>query len=149
MIEIGPKYAWSILAAAFMNVQCIMVGFQPVKARTKYKINAPDMGNGRQSAKLTDEEWEDLNRTVRIHQNYVEQLPSAISSVLICGLFHPTLSAVFGGAYLFGRFIYMIGYRKKAGYRKYGFILFSIPLVAMIALGISGAFKELGLCKFK
>ncbi|PVV00788.1 hypothetical protein BB560_004819 [Smittium megazygosporum] len=148
MLEVGPKYAWSLLAATFMNFQCTLAGVGAVNARTKYNIDAPDMGTGRQSAKLTDEEWEDLNRSVRVHMNYVEQLPTAISSVLICGLFYPTLSVCLGGSYILGRLIYGLGYRKEAKNREIGFVMYFVPLLGLMGASVVGITKELGLHRF-
>jgi hypothetical protein len=43
----------------------------------------PDMGNGRFSAKLSDEEWLKFNYAQRAHQNYVEGAAS-ILTFLVC-----------------------------------------------------------------
>jgi len=42
----------------------------------------PDMGNGRYSAKLTDEQWLKFNYAQRAHQNYVEGAASIITFVV-------------------------------------------------------------------
>ncbi|PVU85715.1 hypothetical protein BB560_006833 [Smittium megazygosporum] len=143
MFQIGPTYAWSLLVAVAMNIQCTMAGVGSFSARTKYNIEAPDMGTGRQSAKLSDKAWEDLNRAIRIHMNYVEQLPTSISSVLICGLFYPTLAAYLGGAYVLGRHIYGSGYSKDAARRTFGFYIFFLPLIGLIGGSVVGIEKVL------
>ncbi|PVV03397.1 hypothetical protein BB560_002135 [Smittium megazygosporum] len=145
MFEIGPSYGWSLLAAAFMNIQCTMASIGSFSARAKYNIEAPDMGTGRQSDKLNDEDWEDLNRSIRVHMNYVEQLPTAMSSVLICGLFYPTLAGYLGGAYVLGRFVYGLGYRKEAARRTFGFYLFFLPLIGLMGAAVVGIEKSLWL----
>ncbi|OMJ13310.1 Microsomal glutathione S-transferase 3, partial [Smittium culicis] len=78
----------------------------------KYKVDYPDMGSGRFSAKLSDKEWAEFNNIMRVHQNYVEQLPLAILSVLVNGLFNPIQSAIAGEVYIIGRFIYAYGYKS-------------------------------------
>ncbi|OMJ21175.1 Microsomal glutathione S-transferase 3 [Smittium culicis] len=111
MITVGNEYAWNLLAATVMGLQCFAAGMSVVGARKKYKVDYPDMGSGRYSAKLSDKEWVEFNSIMRVHQNYIEQLPLAILSVLVNGLFNPIQSAIAGDVYIVGRFIYSHGYK--------------------------------------
>eukprot|EP01138_Halocafeteria_seosinensis_P001578 gb/GECG01001617.1/.p1 GENE.gb/GECG01001617.1/~~gb/GECG01001617.1/.p1 ORF type:complete len:227 (+),score=19.33 gb/GECG01001617.1/:1-681(+) len=72
----------------------------------------PDLGNGRYSEALTYPEWYELNNNQRIHQNYLEHLPSIQTFLLLGGLHYPKTAASAGGIFMLGRLLYAHGYRK-------------------------------------
>ncbi|PVU99735.1 hypothetical protein BB559_000456 [Furculomyces boomerangus] len=109
-IVLSRDFAYDALVVVVMSIQCYASGMMGLKYRKKYNVHHPDMGCGRHAEKLTDEEWEDFNSVIRVHQNYVEQLPIVISSVLIGGLYYPKIAAGMGGLYIVGRMVYIYGY---------------------------------------
>lgn len=72
MATISPLYAWPMLTAVCMGMECIITGFTVGTVRRKYDIKYPDMGNGRYAAKLTEAQWAEFNNYQRAHYNYVE-----------------------------------------------------------------------------
>ena len=144
-IVIQPQYAYNILVATGIGFQVILIGGMASAARRKYKVDYPDMGNGRLSAKLTDEQWADFNNHQRAHYNYVEGAATAISFNLLAGLFYPRASAIFGLAYIIGRQLYAHMYMKRGPKaRFYGTALFDLSLVAQLGMIIYGCMKTLG-----
>ncbi|OMH85368.1 Microsomal glutathione S-transferase 3 [Zancudomyces culisetae] len=110
MVDVYGDYKYNILAAAAMFLQCHIAGIKCYRARLRYKVDYPDMGSGRYSDKLSDKEWVEFNSIIRVHQNYVEQLPIAVGSVLMGGLYFPKFTAILGGVYVLSRLMYAYGY---------------------------------------
>ncbi|OMH85369.1 Microsomal glutathione S-transferase 3 [Zancudomyces culisetae] len=110
MVDLHGDYRYNILAASGMLLQCQIAAIICGRMRRKYKVEYPDMGCGRFSKKLSDKEWVEFNSAVRVHQNYVEQLPIAVGSVLIGGLYFPKITAAIGGMYVIGRGLFAHGY---------------------------------------
>jgi len=71
--------------------------------KTYPKDGYPDNGSGIFSAKLSVEQWLDLNNASRAHMNYVEGVTLAVLSILASGLASPRLAVVCGIAYIIGR----------------------------------------------
>ncbi|ORY04808.1 hypothetical protein K493DRAFT_311201 [Basidiobolus meristosporus CBS 931.73] len=147
-IVITPKYSWCVIAAVGMGFQLLLTGGAVAAARKKYNVPYPDMGNGRLSTKLTDEEWTSFNNVQRTHQNYVEQISTAQSLVLLGGLYFPEVSATLGAIYILGRAIYTEGY-KRVGPRGriYGVIPIDLSLLGLVGVTLFGAAKTLKLIK--
>ncbi|OMJ15307.1 Microsomal glutathione S-transferase 3 [Smittium culicis] len=144
MIAIGTQYAWNLLAVTAMSVQCSMAGLSVAVARKSIGIEYPDMGSGRFSSKLTDEQWLEFNNVMRVHQNYVEGLPVATITTLVSGLFYPKLSAISGAVYILGRFIYGIGYANKgASGRMAGALILDAGLVTNLIASLVGIYHVL------
>ncbi|KAJ1651669.1 hypothetical protein IWQ61_007819, partial [Dispira simplex] len=139
-ITIDSAYAWPILSALGMGLQCLVVSSGVAKARKRYNVPYPDMGSGRHAAKLSDEEWTQFNNIQRTHQNYVEQISQVQSAVLLAGLFYPRLSGGLGLAYIAGRFIYTQGYRSKGPQgRLTGFGLAILSYFGMVGVAVFGS----------
>ncbi|KAK9760469.1 hypothetical protein K7432_015468 [Basidiobolus ranarum] len=104
------------------------------------------MGNGRLTTKLTDEEWTDFNNIQCTHQNYVEQISTVQSLVLLGGLYFPDISASLGAVYILGRVLYTEGY-KKASYegRIWGVVPIDVSLLGWVGITLFGAAKSLKL----
>lgn len=49
----------------------------------------PDIGSGLYSQKLSYADWYHFNILQRIHLNYLESLPLALTSLLAAGLYRP------------------------------------------------------------
>ena len=54
------------------------------------------MGTGIYSEKLSYLNWIEFNKAVRVHQSSVENISSAITLILIGGLYFPIISASCG-----------------------------------------------------
>jgi hypothetical protein len=70
----------------------------------------PDMGNGRIASHLDYASWFKFNNGQRAHYNYLEQVPSALSFLLIGGLMFPTVATGAGVGIIVGRELYAQGY---------------------------------------
>ncbi|OMH79252.1 Microsomal glutathione S-transferase 3 [Zancudomyces culisetae] len=146
MVDLNGDYRYNILAAAAMLLQCQLAGVACGHSRRKYKIDYPDMGCGRYASKLSDKEWVEFNSAIRVHQNYVEQLPIAVGGVLLGGLYFPRFSAALGAVYVVGRFLYAQGYTKFGPKgRMAGAITANLSAIANLVtsfVGIYFAFKN-------
>lgn len=54
-----------------------------------------------------------FNCAQRAHQNFLEQLPIFLSTMLIGGLNYPVAMSVMGAAWIVGRVLYGIGYKNS------------------------------------
>jgi uncharacterized protein len=83
-----------------------------------------------------------LERKVRVHANFVENVPLALLALALlelCGL-APLWLYVFGAMLFVGRILHAVGLSKKSGTsfgRFYGTLLTWIALVAMAATGLA------------
>ncbi|PVZ97752.1 hypothetical protein BB558_006284 [Smittium angustum] len=144
MFSVGPGYYWNIGAATLMGLQCFYAGQRVYLARVKYGVEYPDMGSGRYAAKLSDKDWKEFNNIMRTQQNYVEQLPICISSVLIGGLFYPKMSAVLGGIYILGRAVYSFGYSRFGPQGRWaGVLMVDLSLLGLMVSNLVGVYKKL------
>ena len=145
VITIPQVYGWNILAACAITFQCSLVGATYVRAaRKKFGIKYPDMGNGRFSAKLTDDQWTEFNNVQRTHQNYVEGVNIAVVFQLVAGLFFPVPAAWCGLVYIIGRALYAQFYATGGpDKRMLGAIIFSMALNAEVVMVIYGLYKML------
>ena len=78
--------------------------------RDRCPVGYPDMGNGRFSAKLSDEQWYSFNNAQRAHQNFLEQLPTALLLPLVAGLGAPRVAVPATALYILARYLYASGY---------------------------------------
>ncbi|KAJ3087312.1 hypothetical protein HK102_011368 [Quaeritorhiza haematococci] len=141
-IVVSKDYAWCILAATGMATQIMLTGGAAMGARKKYGVKYPDMGSGRYAAKLNDKDWEAFNNYQRAHYNYVEQITTAVTFELLCGLFFPRFSAYAGLAYIVGRQLYAWGYTSKGSEgRVLGAAVLDLALVGMFGGIVYGALK--------
>ncbi|OLY80545.1 Microsomal glutathione S-transferase 3 [Smittium mucronatum] len=141
-ITIGTQYTWNLLAVTAMCFQCALAGFSVGGARKKFGVDYPDMGSGRFTAKLTDAQWIEFNNVMRVHQNYVEQLPIVIVATLVSGIFYPTLSALLGGIYITGRYLYGVGYTKSGASGRYpGAPMLNLSMFLNLILCFIGIFN--------
>jgi len=99
----------------------------------------PDMGNGRYASKLGYKEWYDFNNRQRAHYNFLEQVATIITLVLVSGVWFPCAATAVGAVYFVGRILSTIGYVTKGPKgRLVGVALSSLSLLAGIVLaGIS------------
>jgi len=98
------------LRKQFFNEKFMQKNFPTLKGA---KGGFPDMGQGRISDKLSDDEWFRFNNAQRAHYNYVEGLPAIVCSLLVSGISYPRFSFVLGVVYIVGRALYISGYLTK------------------------------------
>eukprot|EP00927_Polykrikos_kofoidii_P072948 TRINITY_DN69023_c0_g1_i1.p1 TRINITY_DN69023_c0_g1~~TRINITY_DN69023_c0_g1_i1.p1 ORF type:complete len:185 (-),score=5.85 TRINITY_DN69023_c0_g1_i1:127-621(-) len=88
----------------------IMNGFmtvQVVRARGRYDVKYPAL-----YAPAGHKHERDFNSVQRSHQNTLETWSMVMVTMLATGLVYPTASALAGMVWVFGRFVYCIGYGK-------------------------------------
>ena len=73
-------------------------------------IGFPDTGNGKYAQELSYKDWFHFNNAMRVHYNFVEQLPSIMVLIFIASLKSPLPTLILAGLYFVFRFIYTIGY---------------------------------------
>jgi len=154
-------YGLLLLEALVICLQCVLEGIPIGRLRKKYftpaylskhwpglkgvKSGYPDMGQGRFSDKLTDEEWLAFNCAQRVHQNYLEQLTAILAALLISGLSFPRLAFVAGILYVVGRALYGIGYRANGPTgRRQGALVLDIALVLLLFSAIASSVQLAG-----
>ena len=92
----------------------------------------PDAGEGRYAAKLPYEAQMKFNYAMRVHMNFVEQLPMLLSILCISGLFIPKATMYIGFINATARIIYTIMYVMRGGnYRVLGAVAGSLPLYGL------------------
>lgn len=159
MFSIPAGYAWVILCAVLVGVQCLAYGFYVSSARTKYfskkffadkfpELKAPpqggypDMGSGKFADKLSLSDWIDFNNYMRVHMNYTETVATVMMLVLASGLFNARFTVIAAIVYMVGRYLYGIGYISKGpGGRLLGAILFDLALLYLIGNSIYGMYS--------
>lgn len=78
-----------------------------------------------------------FNNYQRAHYNFLEGISTALTLLLIGGLFYPKLSALLGLVYNVGRFIYALGYQKYGSKgRAVGVALLDLALVALLIINL-------------
>ena len=83
------------------------------RARTRYNVPAPHVTGS-----------EDFQRVYRVQCNTVEQLALYLPLLwLAAALTHDWYAALVGALWIFGRYLYAIGYYSDAGKRRLGFML--------------------------
>jgi glutathione S-transferase len=113
-LQISSDYGYVILAAsatAFLNIFQIV---NIAKLRKKHGINYPAM---------TSDKHDDFNCAQRVHANTLENIPFFLSTLMMAGIRSPLLAAGFGGLWIFGRFLYSVGYYSHPKKRMPGFII--------------------------
>lgn len=98
-------------------------------ARGKLKIAAPAITG-----------HPDFERTYRVQMNTLEQLIIFIPSMLCFATFVSARWAVIlGSIFIVGRVVYFIGYRQAANKRGWGFMISSLPMLALLVGSLIGA----------
>ena len=103
-------YPLVLLSAFLLCFECWLIGFivvVPARTRTFTKEfmaqfedtsvgGWPDNGEGRYSEKLPYRKWFDFNNAMRVHQNFVEQLPISLIFLSVGGLVLPRAAWIIG-----------------------------------------------------
>ena len=137
-----PEFGYVVLTSAAMGFHCIAQGGAVGGLRKKYGIEYPDMGSGRYSTKLTDEQWFKFNCAQRAHQNYLEVLPILLSWLLISGLKFPLYATGLGITSIIGRQFYAMGYRANGPKgRSVGAGISAIGLLGLLVTTVATGLK--------
>ena len=132
-LQIQPEFGYVVLTASgafFLNM------FQMIKVASLRKAN-----NIKYPA-MSSEKHPEFNRAQRVHQNTMESVPFFLSYLLFAGLRMPTWAAGFGAVWVFGRFLYSVGYYSDVKKRLPGFLISQFgglfPLVGLSIYTASG-----------
>jgi uncharacterized membrane protein YecN with MAPEG domain len=119
--------------------------FPSWKGRVQSSNGLPDMGQGRISDKLSDEEWVQFNNYQRSHYNYLEGIALVVPALLIAGLFQTKITFILGVVYIVGRELYSQGYKTfGASKRGLGAATLDIALVGLWGISIYYTFQAGG-----
>jgi len=160
-LTIPASYGIILLQTLVICLQCAIEGLSIGRLRKEFFNQAfmeknfpgikgasagyPDMGQGRFSDKLTDDQWMQFNNAQRAHQNYVEGLPAIIAAILIAGITFPRLTFLCGVAYIVGRFLYSSGYRTRGPKgRAPGVYILDVGLFTLVGAAIMSALQLAG-----
>ena len=152
-IVLPKEYPLILLACCILCIECFLMGmiavaparfsiFNKEYMNTFEKEHAeafpgtspatggfPDCGEGRYAQKLPYKDWVKFNNAMRVHMNFVEQLPMMLSILVLSGLFLPKIAMYCGFILAGARAIYAIMYlRSGSDARKLGAIAGSLPL---------------------
>ncbi|KAI9218586.1 hypothetical protein BC828DRAFT_388204 [Blastocladiella britannica] len=144
-VTIAPEYGYVILGATTILLHYVKTSTYVTAARKKYGVKYPDMGSGLYANKLSEKDWIAFNNAQRVHGNYLEELPTAITLLLTSGLFQPTIAAAGAVSYILGRELYTRGYVANGPEgRARGFAFKYPPLFAWLGITVYGAIKMTG-----
>ena len=99
----------------------------------------PDHGSGRYTMELGYEGWMTFNKSQRIHYNFMESISQIITQLFVAGLYWPRATAIIGGIYVLGRFLFLIGYKMNPRMRVIGlpFVILTqllMPIYTIVSL---------------
>jgi glutathione S-transferase len=99
------------------------------RARRTSKIEAPAMTG-----------HPELERAVRVHMNTLEWLAIFLPAMWLCAAYvNPLIAALFGLAWIAGRYLYMRAYMKEPKTRSTGFAIQGLATAAALFAGLIGA----------
>eukprot|EP00834_Sanchytrium_tribonematis_P005126 NODE_290_length_10614_cov_1.553590.p10 type:complete len:150 gc:universal NODE_290_length_10614_cov_1.553590:6277-5828(-) len=137
-----PEHGYVLLTATAMGFHCYLQGFQIGQLRKAYGLTYPDMGDGRYSKKLTDEQWFKFACTQRAHLNYLEALPMFLTFMIIGGIAYPTIATGLGITGIVGRQFYAMGYRSSGPKgRSIGAGISALAIIGLFGLAITTGLK--------
>jgi len=123
----APVALVTVLAALEVVVFSAMVG----KARGTYDVKLPFQDGP-----------EDFMRINRIHLNTIEQMAAFLPLLWMSAImFKPMVAAALGLAFVIGRVIYAIGYKKSVDKRTPGFLIGFLANVGLAITALIGIVK--------
>ncbi|TPX33973.1 hypothetical protein SmJEL517_g03194 [Synchytrium microbalum] len=148
-VELSKDYGFVLLVTAAAHLQIFAASMAAAGQRRKFGVSYPDMGHGRYSAKLTDEQWVTFNSFQRVHYNYLEQIPTFTFAMLASGIWYPRVSASLGAIYILGRYMYATGYYNSGPQgRTTGFGVFSIANMSLLGTLVYASLKVMASLTF-
>ena len=152
-VVLPKEYPLILLACCVICIECFLMGMIAVAPARFSIFNAefmaqfkeehekafpgtspatggfPDCGDGRYAQKLPYADWLKFNCAMRVHQNFVEQLPMVITFICFSGLFLPKITMYVAFLFAGARLVYAIMYiQRGSDARKLGAIVGSLPL---------------------
>ena len=121
------------LVIALALGEFLLFGWAVGQARTRYHVPAPaTTGN------------ETFERYFRVQMNTLEQLVIFVPSIVMFAHFwSPVIAAALGALFIIGRGMYFYGYTRSAQGRHLGFMVSSLPNLALLVGSIAGAIHAL------
>ena len=142
-ITVDASYAPVLFWLVAIAFEILVIGFVFVGgARKATKLPYPDMGTGRDSVKLTQEQYLKINNAQRVHYNFIEGAATILVALAVAGLYQPALSANLGAVYFVGRLIYSIGYTQSgAKGRLVGVLVLDVALFGLVGIALYNTFR--------
>lgn len=97
----------------------------------------PDSGSGIYSSKLTYKDWFDYNSAVRVHMNFVEQLPIVLVIIFLAGLKLPYQTFILSVGYFICRLAYPYAYLSGSGPNARSFATLPMFFIKLALYGMS------------
>ena len=97
----------------------------------------PDCGSGLYSSKLSYRDWFDYNSAVRVHMNFVEQLPIILVLIFLAGLKLPFETFILSVGYFICRLAYPYTYLSSGGPNARTLAVLPMALIRLTLYGIS------------
>ena len=118
------------LVALLALLQLVWFGILVGQARGRYGVKAPAVAG-----------HELFERAYRVQMNTLELMVALLPSLFVAARFWPaSWVAGIGAVYLLGRFIYWRAYIGNPASRSLGFLLSMLPIIALLAMALAGAF---------
>ena len=125
--------AWINLVTLCALIEYFVFGWLVGKARGKYGVKAPATSG-----------HEVFDRYFRVQQNTLELLIIFVPALWIAAQYwNPMWIAAIGAVYVVGRIVYLRGYVSNPGSRHIGFLLSTVPIVALIMAAAVGVARAL------
>lgn len=125
--------AWINLVTLCALIEYFVFGWLVGKARGKYGVKAPATSG-----------HEVFDRYFRVQQNTLELLIIFVPALWIAAQYwNPMWIAAIGAVYVVGRIVYLRGYVSNPGSRHIGFLLSTVPIVALILAAAVGVARAL------
>ena len=141
---IKPAFGYCVISASTLAFHCYSQAFYISKLRKEYGLSYPDVGTGRYSDKLTDEQWVKFNCYQRAHQNYLETISMDVVWLLLGGIKFPEVAAGLGAIVFIGRQLYASGYRKSGPEgRQVGGYISGIGTMSLFGTAIASGLRIL------
>jgi hypothetical protein len=121
------------LVIALALVEFFAFGWAVGRARVRYNVPAPaTTGNAT------------FECYFRVQMNTLEQLVIFVPSmVMFARYWSPTVAAALGALFIIGRAIYFYGYTRAPERRHIGFLVSSVPNMALLIGGVLGVIRAL------
>jgi hypothetical protein len=121
------------LVIAVALVEFFLFAWAVGRARVRYNVPAPATTG-----------HETFERYFRVQMNTLEQLVIFVPSMVMFAYFwSPLIAAALGTLFTIGRAMYFFGYTRSAAGRHLGFMVSSLPNLALLLGSLAGAIRAL------
>lgn len=129
-IYLTTEFSYVIFDLCLAFLLTVTLMFRVAYLRGKYKINPP---------KVLSEDFIEFECAQRVYQNTLETSIYFILNIIIGGIRHPIIAAIFGLLFVLGRLAYAIGYTIEPKFRMPGFITTITSLFLLFGTAVSTA----------